>query len=109
MAKKKVRPEEVVITPPEDVKTVNGCAEGETQPLCGFSHIRYIVIQEAVKKKALKSTAPSEKTKTFTYPIKEAAAPLRHANKYLLGNQWDLTIKVLLCWGGHPNPRILGY
>lgn len=43
----------------------------------GFSHIRYIVIQEVVK----------NKTKTFTYPIKEAAAPLRHANKYLLGNQ----------------------
>lgn len=76
MAKKKVKPEEVVITPPEDVLSQNG-----------FSHIRYIVIQEAVKKKALKSTAPSEKTKTFTYPIKEAAAPLRHANKYLLGNQ----------------------
>ena len=43
----------------------------------GFSHIRYMVIQEMVK----------GKTKTFTYPIKEAAAPLRHANKYLLGNQ----------------------
>lgn len=77
MAKKKVKPEEnPVVILPEDVNTANG-----------FSHIRYIVIQEAVKKKALKSTAPSEKTKTFTYPIKEAAAPLRHANKYLLGNQ----------------------
>ena len=43
----------------------------------GFSHIRYIMIQEVIK----------NKTKTFTYPIKEAAAPLRHANKYLLGNQ----------------------
>lgn len=62
---------------PEDVNTANGCAEGETQSLCGFSHIRYMVIQEMVK----------GKTKTFTYPIKEAAAPLRHANKYLLGNQ----------------------
>ena len=88
MAKKKVKPEEdplswlrpsgenPVVILPEDVKTVNG-----------FSHIQSIVIQEVVKKKALKSTAPSEKTKTFTYPIKEAAAPLRHANKYLLGNQ----------------------
>lgn len=66
MAKKKVKPEEVVITPPEDVLSQNG-----------FSHIRYIVIQEIVK----------NKSKTFTYPIKEAAAPLRHANKYLLGNQ----------------------
>lgn len=77
MGKKKVKSEEEsVVILPEDVNTANG-----------FSHIRYIVIQEAVKKKALKSTAPSEKTKTFTYPIKEAAAPLRHANKYLLGNQ----------------------
>lgn len=67
MAKKKVKPEEEsVVILPEDVNTANG-----------FSHIRYIVIQEVVK----------NKTKTFTYPIKEAAAPLRHANKYLLGNQ----------------------
>lgn len=73
MAKKKVKPEdgpaanaEVVINPPEDIESPYG-----------FSHIRYIVIQEMVK----------GKTKTFTYPIKEAAAPLRHANKYLLGNQ----------------------
>lgn len=66
MAKKKVKPEEVVVTPPEDIESPYG-----------FSHIRYIVIQEIVK----------NKTKTFTYPIKEAAAPLRHANKYLLGNQ----------------------
>lgn len=67
MAKKKVKPEEEpVVILPEDVNTANG-----------FSHIRYIVIQEIVK----------NKTKTFTYPIKEAAAPLRHANKYLLGNQ----------------------
>nr|DAV13173.1 MAG TPA: hypothetical protein [Caudoviricetes sp.] len=68
---------EPIVIPPEDVNPANGCAEGETQPLCGFSHIRYIMIQEMVK----------GKTKTFTYPIKEAAAPLRHANKYLLGNQ----------------------
>lgn len=88
MAKKKVKPEEEpVVIPPEDIESPYGCAEGETQPRCGFSHIQSIVIQEVVKKKALKSTAPSEKTKTFTYPIKEAAAPLRHANKYLLGNQ----------------------
>lgn len=66
MAKKKVKPEEVVVTPPEDIESPYG-----------FSHIRYIVIQE-VKGKG---------SKTFTYPIKEAAAPLRHANKYLLGNQ----------------------
>lgn len=67
MAKKKVKPEdEPIVILPEDVKTVNG-----------FSHIQSIVIQEIVK----------GKTKTFTYPIKEAAAPLRHANKYLLGNQ----------------------
>ena len=66
MAKKKVKPEEVVVTPPEDIESPYG-----------FSHIRYIVIQEIVK----------NKTKTFTYPIKKAAAPLRHANKYLLGNQ----------------------
>ena len=78
MAKKKVKPEEdplswlrpsgenPVVILPEDVETVNG-----------FSHIQSIVIQEVVK----------GKTKTFTYPIKEAAAPLRHANKYLLGNQ----------------------
>jgi hypothetical protein len=77
MAKKKVKPEEVIITPPEDIESPYGYAEGETQPRCGFSHIRYIMIQEMVK----------GKTKTFTYPIKEAAAPLRHANKYLLGNQ----------------------
>lgn len=67
MAKKKVKPEEEpVVILPEDVNTANG-----------FSHIQSIVIQEVVK----------GKTKTFTYPIKEAAAPLRHANKYLLGNQ----------------------
>lgn len=67
MAKKKVKPEvEPIVILPEDVRTVNG-----------FSHIQSIVIQEVVK----------NKTKTFTYPIKEAAAPLRHANKYLLGNQ----------------------
>lgn len=87
MAKKnKNKPEdEPVVILPEDVNTANGCAEGETQlrcgwvdqPLRGFSHIQSIVIQEVVK----------NKTKTFTYPIKEAAAPLRHANKYLLGNQ----------------------
>lgn len=88
MAKKnKNKPEEDPLSwlRPEDVNTANGCAEGETQsrcgwvdqPLRGFSHIRYIMIQEIVK----------NKTKTFTYPIKEAAAPLRHANKYLLGNQ----------------------
>lgn len=76
MGKSKVKPEEVVITPPDDVLSQNG-----------FSHIQSIVIQEIVKGKALQRTAPSEKTKTFTYPIKEAAAPLRHANKYLLGNQ----------------------
>lgn len=70
MAKKKVKPEEVVVTPPEDIESPYG-----------FSHIRYIVIHEVVRK-ASKCT-----TKTFTYPIKEAAAPLRHANKYLLGNQ----------------------
>lgn len=67
MTKKKFKPEEEsVVILPEDVNTANG-----------FSHIRYIVIQEVVK----------NKTKIFTYPIKEAAAPLRHANKYLLGNQ----------------------
>ena len=80
MAKKnKNKPEEDPLSwlRPEDVNTANGCAEGETQSRCGFSHIRYIMIQEIVK----------NKTKTFTYPIKEAAAPLRHANKYLLGNQ----------------------
>lgn len=69
MAKKnKNKPEEDPLSwlRPEDVNTANG-----------FSHIRYIMIQEIVK----------NKTKTFTYPIKEAAAPLRHANKYLLGNQ----------------------
>ena len=89
MAKKKVKPEEdplswlrpsgenPVVILPEDVNTANGCSEGETQSRCGFSHIQSIVIQEVVK----------NKTKTFTYPIKEAAAPLRHANKYLLGNQ----------------------
>lgn len=67
MAKKKVKPEvEPIVILPEDVNTANG-----------FSHIQSIVIQEIVK----------NKTKTFTYPIKEAAAPLRHANKYLLGNQ----------------------
>lgn len=69
--------ENPVVILPEDVNAANGCAEGETQSRCGFSHIRYIMIQEIVK----------NKTKTFTYPIKEAAAPLRHANKYLLGNQ----------------------
>lgn len=86
MAKNK---KEAPVTPEVDLIEINpgGCAEGETQSRCGFSHIQSIVIQEVVKKKALKSTAPSEKTKTFTYPIKEAAAPLRHANKYLLGNQ----------------------
>lgn len=79
MAKKKVKPEvEPIVILPEDVNTANGCSEGETQSRCGFSHIRYIVIQEMVKGKG---------SKTFTYPIKEAAAPLRHANKYLLGNQ----------------------
>lgn len=80
---------EAQITPEVELIEINpgGCAEGEMQSRCGFSHIRYMVIREVVKKKALKSTAPSEKTKTFTYPIKEAAAPLRHANKYLLGNQ----------------------
>jgi hypothetical protein len=77
MAKKKVKPEEVIITPPEDVLSQNGFSSEEAKSLCGFSHIRYIMIQEMVK----------GKTKTFTYPIKEAAAPLRHANKYLLGNQ----------------------
>ena len=70
MAKnKKVKPEdpiEPVIILPDEAKSQNG-----------FSHIRYIMIQE-VKGKG---------SKTFTYPIKEAAAPLRHANKYLLGNQ----------------------
>lgn len=58
--------ENPVVILPEDVNAANG-----------FSHIQSIVIQEVVK----------NKTKTFTYPIKEAAAPLRHANKYLLGNQ----------------------
>lgn len=88
MAKKnKNKPEEDPLSwlRPEDANTANGCAEGETQsccgwagqPLRGFSHIQSIVIQEVVK----------NKTKTFTYPIKEAAAPLRHANKYLSGNQ----------------------
>ena len=65
MAKNK---KETPITPEVDLIVINPG---------GFSHIRYIVIQEVVK----------NKTKTFTYPIKEAAAPLRHANKYLLGNQ----------------------
>lgn len=95
MAKKKVKPEdgpaanaEVIITPSEDVNTANGCAEGETQSRCGFSHIRYIVIQEVLRgRPATTVEIVKNKTKTFTYPIKEAAAPLRHANKYLLGNQ----------------------
>lgn len=77
MAKKKVKPEEVIITPPEDVLSQNG-----------FSHIRYIVIQEVLRgRPATTVEMTKNKTKTFTYPIKEAAAPLRHANKYLLGNQ----------------------
>nr|DAX68589.1 MAG TPA: hypothetical protein [Bacteriophage sp.] len=89
MAKKKVKPEEEsVVILPEDVNTANGCAEGETQPLCGFSHIRYIVIQEVLRGRSATTVEMTKnKTKTFTYPIKEAAAPLRHANKYLLGNQ----------------------
>lgn len=65
MAKNK---KETPVTPEVDLIVINPG---------GFSHIRYIVIEEMVK----------GKTKTFTYPIKEAAAPLRHANKYLLGNQ----------------------
>lgn len=77
MAKKKVKTEAIVITPPEGIESQNEFTEGETQPRCGFSHIRYIMIQE-VKGKG---------SKTFTYPVKEVAAPLRHANKYLLGNQ----------------------
>lgn len=65
MAKNK---KETPVTPEVELIEIN---------LGGFSHIQSIVIQEVVK----------NKTKTFTYPIKEAAAPLRHANKYLLGNQ----------------------
>lgn len=84
MIKKKVKPEdgpttnaEVVINPPEDIESPYG-----------FSHIRYIVIQEVLRgRPATTVEMTKNKTKTFTYPIKEAAAPLRHANKYLLGNQ----------------------
>lgn len=89
MAKKKVKPEEdplswlrpsgenPVVILPEDVNTANG-----------FPHIRYIVIQEVLRgRPATTVEMTKNKTKTFTYPIKEAAAPLRHANKYLLGNQ----------------------
>lgn len=84
MTKKKVKPEdgpaanaEVVINPPEDIESPYG-----------FSHIRYIVIQEVLRgRPATTVEMTKNKTKTFTYPIKEAAAPLRHANKYLLGNQ----------------------
>lgn len=65
MAKNK---KETPVTPEVDLIEINPG---------GFSHIQSIVIQEVIK----------NKTKTFTYPIKEAAAPLRHANKYLLGNQ----------------------
>ena len=100
MAKKKVKQEEdpllwlrpsgenPVVILPEDIESPYGCAEGETQPRCGFSHIRYIVIQEVLRgRPATTVEMTKNKTKTFTYPIKEAAAPLRHANKYLLGNQ----------------------
>ena len=78
MAKKKVKPEEEpVVILPEDVNTANG-----------FSHIQSIVIQEVLRgRPATTVEMTKNKTKTFTYPIKEAAAPLRHANKYLLGNQ----------------------
>lgn len=88
MAKKKVKPEEVIITPPEDVLSQNGFSSEEAKSLCGFSHIRYIMIQEVLRgRPATTVEMTKNKTKTFTYPIKEAAAPLRHANKYLLGNQ----------------------
>ena len=88
MAKKKVKPEEEpVVIPPEDIESPYGCAEGETQPRCGFSHIQSIVIQEVVKKKALKSTAPFGENQNLHLPHQGGSSPLRHANKYLLGNQ----------------------
>lgn len=76
MAKNK---KETPVTPEVGLIEINpgGFSSEEAKSQCGFSYIRYIMIQEIVK----------NKTKTFTYPIKEAAAPLRHANKYLLGNQ----------------------